>query len=48
MSTKNQVFQLRLDEITRAQLRVIAKQYGTSESEIIRIMIRLCYNNIKQ
>lgn len=47
MSTKNQVFQLRLDEETRRKLKIIAEVTDMSESEVIRQLIKAVYDNIE-
>ena len=44
MSTKNKVFQLRLDEETRKKLKALSKYYDESESAVIRRLIIVFYD----
>ena len=46
MSTKNQVFQLRLDDETRRKLKEIAKLCDANESEVIRALIIDFYDSV--
>lgn len=46
MSTKNQVFQLRLDDETRRKLKEIAKLCDVNESEVIRTLIIVFYDSV--